>query len=628
MKNKINLKFNMLLMLLQLILITLNPLLVTIFDELYLRYIIKHTTFYLDDRYLPLDTFVNQLEAEVDDLFDAYTDEDDPKLASQLLIQWQNTINTLNSVAGANHENIIIEENDHNIQHELDANNSETENSDGDASSYTGSSTESDASTNSDSETDVNSSISDSIIPLPILLLYKNLLTNINKIKTNWNKLITTPIILDKVKIGRKKINLKIKILLILLQFILLTLNPLLTLTFFETFFIRMLLFNTRYSFLGPHAHLDEEEDINLLGWEDENWALTLTLQVQNILNHENNILGLNDNELIIDDNDSTVHNDAIQDAIDDETEAIAAEIEQEQLLHDLSDATGEPIEVLRDRLRAENSNTSFNHEEIIATSTPNTASHELDVNTNSNISESIIPFLLILIHQNLLTKFNKFKTKWIKLITTPIILGKLRRGRQSNILKYIKYLSIFLTFILLILLSLLFYPSSLENISLNYLLLILTNIFDYTANHLYGLYQYCVELYNIINFTENNKTITPDTKLIKDVNDNSDNNETIDNKDTTDSKPFYKSKLFIVCGIIIVSSTLLYLYNNNSLLYISEHNINSSDLTDKLLNIIKQKEDLINTLRSENIQLTDEKLRVVGNYASRMDIVYSILDS
>jgi hypothetical protein len=437
MKNKITLKFIILLILLPLILITINPLLITIFDELYLRFIIKYTSFYLDSYDLVLDTFVNQLESEANELYEDYMDEDDPKLASYLFSQWQNTINTLYSAIGENfnNENIIIEANDHDIPNELDTNNSETDNSDSDENiDYdvgTNTDSNSDVSTNSDSDsdsgTDVNSSNSESIIPLPLLLFYRNSLTNINKIKTNWNKLITTPITLDKEKIGRKSINLKMKRLLILLQFILLTINPLLTLTFFETFFIRMLLFNTRYSFLGPHARLDDEQNINELGLEDENFALILTLQIQNIINPENNIPGVNDDSLIIEDNDSNVQNeeDAIQDALDDETEAIAAEEEHwEQLLQDLSSITGEPVEDIRNRLNVETSNTSFNPEEIIATSTPNTTSNELEVNTHSDISESIIPFLLILIHQNMLTKFNKFKTKWIKLITTPIIKG------------------------------------------------------------------------------------------------------------------------------------------------------------------------------------------------------------
>jgi hypothetical protein len=418
----------------------------------------------------------------------------------------------------------------------------------------------------------------------------------------------------------KNKINLKIKILLILSQFILITINPFLTLTFFETFFIRMLLFNTRYSFLGPHARLEDEQNINELGLEDENFALILTLQIQNIINPENNIPGVNDNELIIDDNDSNVQNeeDAIQDALDDETEAIAAEEEQwEQLLQDLSAITGEPVEDLRNRLNVENSNPSFNPEEIIATSTPNTIPNELDVNTNSDMSESIIPFLLILIHQNMLTKFNKFKTKWSKLVTTPIIIGTVKRGRQSNILKYIKYLSIFLTFLSLILLSLLFYPPLLENITINYLLLNLTIIFDYITNHFYKVYYYCRDLYNIFNLTDNtSKIITPETKLIDDVN--NDNNEIMDNKDNIESTPFYKTKTFIICGIIILTSALIYLYCNNLLPFTSEYNIYDTQRIDHLLDIISKKENQYNILRVEHLKLLEQKnslMVVQGKY-------------
>jgi hypothetical protein len=233
------------------------------------------------------------------------------------------------------------------------------------------------------------------------------------------------------------------------------------------------------------------------------------------------------------------------------------------------------------------------------------------DVDTASTVSESIIPFLLILIHQNILIKFNKFKTKWIKLITTPIIIGKVRGGRQSNILKYIKYLSIFLTFTLLILLSLLFYPSLLEYINLNYLLLILTNILDYITNHFYSLYHYCRELYNIFNFTDNTtKTITPDTKLINDYNDNTD---IVDNKDNIESTPFYKTKTFIIFGIIIITSALIYLYCNNLLPFTSEYNVYETQRIDHLLDVISQKENQYNILRVEHLRLLEQKNSLMG---------------
>jgi hypothetical protein len=417
MKN-INLKFIILLILLPLILITLNPLLISIFDESYLRYIIKHTIFNLDSFSFELHNLVNQLEAEADEIYEDFLNADDLKLASELLIQWQNTINTLNSVVGANNENIIIEEN-----------------------------------------------------------------------------------------------------------------NP-------------------------------------------------------------------------------NVHNDDIQDAIDDETEALAAEIEQEELLNDLSYVTGQPVEHLNEQLQAENSNNMFNPDEIIATSTPNTTSHELDVNTHSSVSESLIPFLLILIHQNLLTKLNKVKTKWIKLVTTPIIIGKLKRGRQSNIIKYIKYLSIFLTFTFLISLSLLFYPSLLENIDLNYLLLILTNILDYITNHFYSLYCYCRDFYYSINFTDNtSKIITPDTKLVSDYNDNSD---TIDNKDNIDSTPFYKTKTFIIFTVVVASSALIYLYFNNLLPIPYDSGVNNIQNVDRYLEVIQQQAIRFNQLQNNYLDLLNENNNLV----------------
>jgi hypothetical protein len=70
-----------------------------------------------------------------------------------------------------------------------------------------------------------------------------------------------------------------------------------------------------------------------------------------------NSVVGANNENIIIEENNPNVHNDDIQDAIDDETEALAAEIEQEELLNDLSYVTGQPVEHLNEQLQAENSN-------------------------------------------------------------------------------------------------------------------------------------------------------------------------------------------------------------------------------------------------------------------------------
>jgi hypothetical protein len=250
------------------------------------------------------------------------------------------------------------------------------------------------------------------------------------------------------------------------------------------------------------------------------------------------------------------------------------------------------------------------------------------DEPTNSESSNSILPLIIIIVHHKLIIKINKFKTKWNKIITTPIILDKVHRNRniKSNNLKYIKFISIFVLFTSIMYISLLFYPSLLDNLNLSYLLLNITNFIDYITNNLHSFTQYCRDWFNILNFTDNtSKIITPETKITNDYNDNS---ETIDNKNIADPKPFYKSKTFVICGIIIVSSTLIYLYLNNSLPFISEHNINTPDLADTLLNIIKRKEDIINTLISENKQLTDEKLRIIESSESRMDMLFSILDN
>lgn len=236
--------------------------------------------------------------------------------------------------------------------------------------------------------------------------------------------------------------------------------------------------------------------------------------------------------------------------------------------------------------------------------------SNSNDDSNNSESSKSILPLILIIVHQKLLIKINKMESKWNKIITTPIIIDKVYRNRNHNNLKYIKVISISVIFISIMFISLLFYPSLLDNLNLSYLLLNITNFIDYITNNLHSFTQYCRDLYNILNFTENtSKIITPETKIIDDYKDNS---ETIDNKNIADSTPIYKSKTFVICGIIIVSSTLIYLYLNNSLPFISDPNITGSGLTDKLLKIIKQKEDIINVLKSENTQLLEENLRVL----------------
>jgi hypothetical protein len=421
----------------------------------------------------------------------------------------------------------------------------------------------------------------------------------------------------------KNNINLKFIILLMLLPLILITINPLL-LTIFDESYLRYIIKHTTFYF-------DIVDHWDLVGVHLE---------------------------------------DAAQDAADEAAEQEAETLNAEQLLQDLSGILGLTVEHLSNLLAVENLNVSSNLNEITETSTssPNTVHNELntnndsnsqnsnsdidmtsnssadsdpdsdvsiksnsdsdsdsdsDMDVNSSTSESIIPFLLILIHQNILTKLNKVKTKWIKLVTTPIIVGTVKRGRQSNILKYIKYLSIFLTFIYLILLSLLFYPSLLENISLNYLLLNLTNIIDYITNHLYSLFNYFRELYNIFNFTDNtSKTLTPDTKLINDYNDN---NEIIDNKDITDSKPFYKTKSFIIFCTIIVFSTLIYFYFHDLLPFTSEYNIYDTQRIDHLLDIISQKESQYNTLRVEHLKLLEQKNSLMEAQSKYLELIGNI---
>jgi hypothetical protein len=428
---------------------------------------------------------------------------------------------------------------------------------------------------NDDSNNSNNSETSNSFLPL-LLMIHKKLLTKLNKFKTKWNKIINTPITFDKVKIGKQNINLKI-IIIFLLSLMLITINPLLMFIFEDTYWRFIIKYTTCY-FIHQHANI---------GYE----ALT-----EQLLEEMGNLYV----ELLLETYEET---------------RIVIEQQMQHISNELNmiEATNNNNNQLIPEENNPNMNNTLNSDETVATSTPNTTSHELEVNTNS-ISESLIPFLLILIHQKLLIKINKIKTKWNKIITTPIIIDKVYRNRNHINLKYIKLISISVIFISIMFISLLFHPSILENISLNYLLINITNISYYITDHLSSLYIYCWELYNIFNFTDNTtKIITPETKLINDYNENS---ETIDNKDITESTPFYKSKTFMILGIIIVSSTLIYLYLNNSLPFISEHNVNNTELINKLLNIITDRDGEINALRSENTQLLEQNLKVLREAA------------
>jgi hypothetical protein len=406
---------------------------------------------------------------------------------------------------------------------------------------------------------------SNSVLTL-LLMIHKKLLTKFYKFKTKWNKIINTPITFDKVKIGKQNINLIIII--FLLPLMLITINPLLMFIFEDTYWRFIIKYTTCY-FIHQHPNIGYEalteqllEEMGYLYVEllletYEETRIVIEQQMQHISNELNMIEATNNNQLIPEENNPNMNN-------------------------------------------------TLNPDETVATSTPNTTSHELDVNTNSSISESLIPFLLIFIHHKLLIKINKIKTKWNKIITTPIILDKENRNRniKSNNLKYIKLISIFVLFTSIMYISLLFYPSLLDNLNLSYLLLNITNITYYISDHLFSLYQYCIELYNIINFTDNTSKITnPEAKLINDYKDNS---ETIDSKDIIDSTPFYKSKTFMICGIIIISSSLIYLYFYNPTFIFGDSD--ESKLINRLLDTIAQKDNEINTLTNSNLQMLEDK--------------------
>jgi hypothetical protein len=103
----------------------INPFLITIFDESYLRFIAKNTTFYLDGHHVGDINFIDQLEAEADEAYIAFANEEDPDLASDLLIHYQNLVHTINTITGINNNNeeiLGIGNNIPNLHNEEDVN--------------------------------------------------------------------------------------------------------------------------------------------------------------------------------------------------------------------------------------------------------------------------------------------------------------------------------------------------------------------------------------------------------------------------------------------------------------------------------------------------------------------------
>jgi hypothetical protein len=143
--------------------------------------------------------------------------------------------------------------------------------------------------------------------------------------------------------------------------------------------------------------------------------------------------------------------------------------------------------------------------------------------------------------------------------------------------------------------------------------------------------------------YLEIDNPVTEDNS-IKEISEDLDNNLnkssiTININHIDESIPFYKSKTFIICGIIIISSGLLYFYYYNSILSLKEIeesklvnrlldiiNQKDSKLLDiiyqkdmkfyennnKLVDIIEQKDKLIDKLRESNINLLEEKVQLL----------------
>jgi hypothetical protein len=335
MKNKITLKFIMLFVLLPLILITINPLLITIFDESYLRFIIKYTTFNLD--------IIDRVSIQIVELEDAAQDAADEAAEMEADIQdTEELLQELSSITGLSMEQIsnqLLAENPgfnpneitetsspNTVPNELDTNNDyDSQNSNSDIDMISNSSTDSDSDSDvsiksdsdsdSDSDMDTTSSISESISPLPILL------TKLNKVKTTWNKLINTPIVFDKVIISRQNHNLKLIMVLLFLPLLLITINPLL-LTVFDDRYLRYVTKFTHNYFRGPHAHLVDQAVAEELQAElntlidnfsftyDEATANAVMQQMQDIAHQLTILLGENNNQNVMEDNNPNAQNE------------------------------------------------------------------------------------------------------------------------------------------------------------------------------------------------------------------------------------------------------------------------------------------------------------------------------
>lgn len=110
MKNKINLKLIIVFLLLPLLLMIVNPLLLTVFEDTYLRFITKFSLNYFRGPHAHLDdqALADQLQAELNTLFDNFLFTYDEATAHAVMQQMQEIANQIQMLVGEdNNQNII-----------------------------------------------------------------------------------------------------------------------------------------------------------------------------------------------------------------------------------------------------------------------------------------------------------------------------------------------------------------------------------------------------------------------------------------------------------------------------------------------------------------------------------------
>jgi predicted transcriptional regulator YheO len=110
-------------------------------------------------------------------------------------------------------------------------------------------------------------------------------------------------------------------------------------------------------------------------------------------------------------------------------------------------------------------------------------------------------------------------------------------------------------------------------------------------------------------------KEVSADNKLIDNNLNKSSITININHPSPEESIPFYKSKPFIICGIIIITSTLVYLYFNSPTSIFGDSD--DSKLVNKLLDIIKQKDEKLLDV------IYDKDLKFYRNNNKLINIIY-----